>query len=877
MGSARFLLLLPLSALASLPASGQGRVEGRVTEADSTTVVGALVVVANAKDSSVVKQTISDLDGNYSIVGLARGGYIVRATSFARHSRWKRVMVWDGIAVRLDIPIEERVEIGEVKVVSTGVSVSGDTTTYVVERFTSGVEQSLGDVLNRLPGLSVDRDKKSITANGKQVSRILLEDQDLFQGNTAIPLENLGAQGLKRIDVIDNYSEFDIFNGFRTSNETVLNLGVDDKMKNKVHGRAEGVGGIFGRYGVKNSSLYIGRKSMLSLIAASNNVGDRLLTFQDIMQFSGGLGAMLADDDPMARVSRLMGRYSSFVGNRADVRSRRSSMVSLHCITNVGPRLKIQAGGIYGHENSASANRSDVRYASGEEFAERNSESNRQNSALLNLKAQYTPGDDFSIVFSGDATTAFREKKATNLVGTDTLAHTSKPTATTLSGDLLVAKRLGENVLSLAATTTWNTTDEPSAFTASYSYFPAEMGLDRNYEYGNQRVDATHSAQLLYLHRLGETYYMRLCVGGELGGQRFKTRLSQEDATARYDNDVSLDTRRWSAHAEAGRDRGDLTFSGRLRYASLGSSTNLARRLSTPDMRLFAPRLRLRYAFSPLHFLSAEYDVEADVATASDIAPGSWLKTYKQVQTSNADRIFSTSQRVALTHMLSAPFAGVNVMTMASFTSTANGLTDGNDLNSHILISERVDGKTERRLSLTTMTEYKVINIPLNVRANAGYTLAHRPVYNFGAPYDTKSGTVMTMLQLVTFYKSGFNGDVKWQMARNVIKDQPSETDMTTNDIFGTLSWHNERVYASVSSQLNVHTMSGTRTANHFAHGFEVRIELPRSLTLKLSGRDVWHLRRRQQTTGALSSYGTTSNSTQYMPGNIMAGLAFQY
>lgn len=227
--------------------------------------------------------------------------------------------------------------------------------------------------------------------------------------------------------------------------------------------------------------------------------------------------------------------------------------------------------------------------------------------------------------------------------------------------------------------------------------------------------------------------------------------------------------------------------------------------------------------------------------------------------------------------MLSAPFAGVNVMTMASVTNTANGLTDSNDLNSHILVSERVDGKTERRLSLTTMTEYKVINIPLNVRANASYTLAHRPVYNFGSLYDTKSGTVMTMLQLVTFYKSGFNGDVKWQMARNILKDQPSETDMTTNDIFGTLSWHNERVYASVSSQLNVHTMSGTRTANHFAHGFEVRIELPRSLTLKLSGRDVWHLRRRQQTTGALSSYGTTSNSTQYMPGNIMAGLAFQY
>ncbi len=877
MGAARFLPLLSLAVLASLSAAGQGRVEGRVTEADSATVVGALVVVANAKDSSVVKQTVSDLDGNYSFANLVRGSYIIRATSFARHSKWKRVMVWDGAAVRLDLPIEERVELGEVKVVSTGISVRGDTTTYVVERFTSGAEQNLGDVLDRLPGVSVDRDKKTITANGKQVSRILLEDQDLFQGNMAIPLENMGAQGLKRIDVIDNYSEFDIFNGFRTSNETVLNVGVDDKTKNKVHGRAEGGGGLFCRYSVKNSSLYIGRKSMLSLIAASNNVGDRLLTFQDIMQFSGGLGTMLADDDPMARISRLMSRYASFVGNRTDVRRLRSGMVSLHGMANVSPHLKLQVGGVYGNESSASANGSEIRYTSGEEFAESNTESNKQNSALFNLKAQYSPSGNFSTVFSGDATTAFREKSAANIVGGDTLTHTSKPTATTLSGNLLVAKRFGENVLSLTATASYNTTYEPSVFAASYNYFPADMGLNSNYEYDRERGDATHSAQLLYLHRLSETYFMRLGVGGELRFQRFKTRLSQDAHTARYDNDVRMDSRRWDAHAEAGRDRGDITFSVRLRYAALGSSTNLVRPLSTPDLHLFAPRLRLRCAFSPLHFLSAEYDVEADVSTASDIAPGSWLKTYKQVQASSADRIFSTSQRVALTHMLSAPFAGVNVMTMASFASTANGLTDSNGLNSHILVSERVDGKTERRLSLTTMTEYKVINIPLNVRANVSYTLVHRPVYNFGALYDTKSGTVMTMLQLVTFYKGSFNGDVKWQMARNVVKDRPSETDMTTNDFFGMLSWHNELVYASVNSQLNFHTMSGARTANHFAHGFEVRIEMLKSLTLKVIGRDIWHLRRREQTTGTLNSYATANSRTQYMPGNIMAGLVFKY
>lgn len=64
--------------------------------------------------------------------------------------------------------IGESVELKEMTVVSHGVTVNGDTTTYIANRFTSGSERTLKDVLDRLPNIHVDKDTKTVTAKGKR-------------------------------------------------------------------------------------------------------------------------------------------------------------------------------------------------------------------------------------------------------------------------------------------------------------------------------------------------------------------------------------------------------------------------------------------------------------------------------------------------------------------------------------------------------------------------------------------------------------------------------------------------------------------------------------------------------------------------------------
>ncbi len=214
-----FLCLCPL-------AHPQGTVSGKVYDADRNYLPSVPVYLLRQPGSGEALQTVvTDGQGSYHFERIPGGTYYLKATMFSSSSAERKIMLWNGSRLTVDLQIDQNLQLEQVEVVSTGITARGDTTTYIVNRFTSGSERNLEEVLQRLPGISVDKDSKQVTAGGKHVNRILLEGQDLFQGNTAIPLENLSAEGVRNVQIIDNYSEYNIYNGFNATGETVLNVG----------------------------------------------------------------------------------------------------------------------------------------------------------------------------------------------------------------------------------------------------------------------------------------------------------------------------------------------------------------------------------------------------------------------------------------------------------------------------------------------------------------------------------------------------------------------------------------------------------------------------------------------------------------------------
>lgn len=871
------LIFATIVSFCSCLAYGQGTVGGKVFDEDRNGLAAVPVYLLQQRDSSVVQTALTDNEGCYRFENVPKGSFWVVATMLGCSSPKKKIMVWNDSHITADLCIDESIQLEEVEVVSTGITVSGDTTAYVVNRFTSGSERNLKEVLGRLPNVSVDEDSKSVTANGKHVSRILLEGQDLFQGNTSIPLENLSADGVRKVEIIDNYSEYNIYDGFKTTNETVLNVGVDDKLKNRVKGEIEGSGGLLGKYDVRGTSLYIGRKSMLSGIVASNNMGNRLLTFQDIMQFSGGVSNLLSGENPMDGFSEKMEAYSAFTNSRRDIARRENSMVSLNFTSNPNRKVKLSVGGIYGYDHYRSRRENSYSYFSSLDYTEEAEENSRQHNGLLNVKLAYMPGEGLNIIYSGNVVMAAQDKKSeNNIMEQNNIAFWSTPNTLNAKNNLLLAKRFGKNVLNLSLDYSMSLYEEQSAFESAYSYFPASSGLDDSYEYDYKDKDHIYAAQLFYLHRISDSYYLRLALKGEEDKQSFTSQNRQPAQTGIYDNDSQVDYTTCYGEAMAGKDRGSLSFSLRLRYALYRASTDIQRDFVQTSTNSLSPMLQVKYQFTPFHHLMANYEYSTKKNAISDLIGGQWLKSYNQVECSSADRLFSPSHKVSLSHLLSLQYAGLNFINMVSYEEVKDPIANSYYQEGYVSKIEKRPGSRERLFTLLSSAEYKILGFPLNVRYSVNYSHSYTPMYYSGTLYNSVSNSLLLMLQLVTFCKKGFNGNLKWQLSNQAYTGVPVSNRLTTNNLTGQLTWQNEKVYAGIDARLGTYSLDHTHTGNMY-YGFEFRYGLTGNVMLKLNGTDVVHLKKRRQMTGSTTSYYTINSLTGYMPGHIVAGISFKY
>ena len=127
-------------------------------------------------------------------------------------------------------------ELDEVIVISDqAVTVREDTITYKTDVFTTGEERKLREVLKKLPGVEVDK-KGVVTVNGKKVSKLLVDDKDFFGGNTKLGVENIPADAVDEVEVIDNFTEIGFLKGLNDSDKMALNIKLKEGKKKFMFG-----------------------------------------------------------------------------------------------------------------------------------------------------------------------------------------------------------------------------------------------------------------------------------------------------------------------------------------------------------------------------------------------------------------------------------------------------------------------------------------------------------------------------------------------------------------------------------------------------------------------------------------------------------------
>ena len=249
-------------------------------------------VIAKPKDVSKNLQfAITDNEGYYSLK-LTKGDTINISISYLGY----KPVDYQFIALKStkkDFVLQQSSEQLDEIVIEMPVTVRGDTTTYKTEKFTNGKERKLKNVLKKLPGVAVDKNG-TVTVQGKKVTKMLVDGKKFFGGNSKLAVNNIPADAVGDVEVIDNYNEVAFLKGLTDSDEMAMNINLKEDKKRFVFGDVEAGKGNKNFYKTSANLFYYAPKINVNFIGNLNNIGEKTFTFRDYLSFSGGINSVFS-------------------------------------------------------------------------------------------------------------------------------------------------------------------------------------------------------------------------------------------------------------------------------------------------------------------------------------------------------------------------------------------------------------------------------------------------------------------------------------------------------------------------------------------------------------------------------------------------------
>ncbi|QKJ31780.1 TonB-dependent receptor [Mucilaginibacter mali] len=289
-----FLLFTMCVALSSFAQAQKRLVKAKIVDDKNQPVEFATAsVILNGADSSVVKSTMTGKDGLLEIPGLANGNYRMIVSQFGLKNRVEHfeITAQKPFVDLGTLPMElASKNLKEVNVTGekAPVTIKKDTIEFNAGSYKTQKNDNVEQLFKKIPGVDVDKDGK-ITAQGKEVSKVLVDGKEFFGNDPKAVTKNLPADAIDKVQIIDDKTD------------KAKNTGIDDGDRNKVMNvtlKADKKKGWFGNMSVAggNDNRYLGQfnmnrfdnKKQFSILSLSNNMNESGFAFEDINNFAGG-------------------------------------------------------------------------------------------------------------------------------------------------------------------------------------------------------------------------------------------------------------------------------------------------------------------------------------------------------------------------------------------------------------------------------------------------------------------------------------------------------------------------------------------------------------------------------------------------------------
>ena len=623
-------------------------IKGTVKDSAGKAVPYASVNLRNSVNNRIVGYAVTDAGGAYTLqipAGMPLTGLVVEATSIGYKTGSRRV---DDLHLAYDFTLSvsaNQLRSVEIKSSRPVLRTHGDTLGYKVSDFASAQDMVIGDVLKKLPGITIASDG-TISYNNKPISNLYINGDNLLDDKYNIATTTIPHSVVEQVQVIQNDQPVKVLQNKVMSDDVALNLTIKKGAKMQMVGQESAGAGLPGNYDVDlNAMMFKDNYKAINYLKGDNTGYDLQ---QELVAHNLTNYEQLIDNSMPAALLSL-----GTVNNPALSRSRylfdQSGLLNLNNLVKLGKDIQVRVNAWYFHDNQRQDfSQQSTIFLPGDTVQYNETQHNRFRPSILHT--QFTLNINRDKYYLNDALlldnnrSVYHSALNTSGAAVEQVFHDSP---LSFSNEFNLIRSLKSNDI-IQAYSYISHSAEPENRTIGPNYEPAIFN------------DSNQYAQLIQTVNVPTWYttnYISLKIPSNLITQSFKAGFSVQSQTLTSDLDVvqvdnkinqesdssmnHLDWTRTKIFAEAGYDLPGKILQANLSLPVSLQQINYSDNRYTLDNRLariyFNPLLKVKYQVSAENHLSLSYNYRNETGTIEDIYQGYILKDYLTLYANSAD------------------------------------------------------------------------------------------------------------------------------------------------------------------------------------------------------------------------------------------------
>ena len=265
--------LLVIGMLLSVAAFGQTIIKGMVKDSTGSAVPYASVNLKNSVSNAIITYAVTDNKGAYLLqvpAGTVTTSLVIEVHSIGFKNQVKSATDFNS---PLDFKLSRSVnELQTVNIKSSRpiLRTHGDTLSYNVSDFANPQDRTIGEVIKRLPGITVASDG-TIRYNNKPISALYIGGDNLLDDKYSIAANSIPQGAVNQVQVIQNDQPVKVLQNKVLSDDVALNLVIKKGAKLHLMGQESIGAGLPGNYDVDlNAMMFKDNYKAINYLAGNN-------------------------------------------------------------------------------------------------------------------------------------------------------------------------------------------------------------------------------------------------------------------------------------------------------------------------------------------------------------------------------------------------------------------------------------------------------------------------------------------------------------------------------------------------------------------------------------------------------------------------------